>query len=405
MLRFTLPSLRAGLIVGSVLLLLAVGPARGLAQSSADVTTNEGPSTSVLNDAFVEARGTEGLNHLYDMRFEQAEALFDEIDRRYPNHPVGAFLDGLRLWWTIMLDLTDTSHDEAFYEQMDEVIARCDTLLDEHPNHFDAALFKGAAYGFKARLASNRGSWWKALQNGRKAIGHVRRAAEEAPSENGDYVFGKGLYDYYTAVLEEEYTLAKMVTWTIPDGDRRRGLRLLRQAARDGRYVQTEAIYYLTQVYLLYEEEYTKSRTYVRRLRQRHPKNPFFHVLEGRIYARWGRWDQARRVFGAVLQRREEGQAGYTAHMEEVAHYYLGRERLYRDEHEEALAHLARLQRLAGTNADDKYRVMALLYQGMTYDAMGRRELATKHYREVLRRDDPGGVHDRAERYLDDPYS
>ncbi|MFB6247320.1 MAG: tetratricopeptide repeat protein [Salinibacter sp.] len=393
-------------LAGIVGLLVALGtPASGNVQTSTDTTAADSSLSTVLNDPFVRKAGRKGLNRLYNMRSEKAQALFQKINERYPNHPVGPFLQGLNLWWTIMLDLTDTSHDEAFFDKMDEVIERCDEILDENPNHFDALLFKGAAHGFKARLASNRGSWWRAIQNGRKAIGPARRVAEIAPKGNGDYVFGKGLYDYYTAILEEEYPAVKTFTWMIPDGSRKRGLRLLKRTAQTGHYVKTEAIYYLTQVHYLYEEDYRAARRYVRRLRRRHPDNPYFHNFEGRIHARWGRWDRAHKVFSEVVARAEAGRAGYNAHMESIAHYYLARERLYRGQYEEALAHLGRLDTLTTRDEDERFRILGVLYEGMVYDAMGQRRKAKQRYRAVLSMDDPVGVHDRAERYRSVPYS
>lgn len=380
------------------------GPA--FAQSDGEGGTSAHSMSTILDDSFVRTKGKEGLDLLYDMRSDEARAIFQKIDRRYPDHPVGPFLQGLNLWWTIMLDLRDTSHDEAFFELMDEVIARCDVLLDEDAEHFDAMLFKAAAHGFKARLASNRKNWWKAIQNGRKAIGPARDVAEIAPPENGDYVFGKGLYDYYTAILEEEYPVVKTFTWMIPDGNKERGLRLLKRTAEEGRYVRTEAIYYLTQIHNLYEDDYRATRHYVRRLRKRHPDNSYFHNYEGRVYAKWGRWKQARPVFAEVVARCEEGQAGYNVHMEEIARFYLARAYLYQDEHEKALAHLNRLNEIADRDVEDnRYRIMGILYQGMVYDAMGERETAERRYRLVLEMDDPVGVHDRAERYLEEPYS
>lgn len=395
-------------LAGIVGLLVVLGtPAASGAQTSADPTAVDSSLSTVLNDPFVRETGAKGLNRLYDMRSEKARALFQKIDARYPDHPVGPFLQGLNLWWTIMLDLTDTSHDEAFFDKMDEVIERCDEILDDNPDHFDALLFKGAAHGFKARLESNRRNWWQALQNGRKAIGPARRVAEIAPEGNGDYVFGKGLYDYYTAILEKEYPAVKTFTWMIPDGNRERGLRLLKQTAEQGRYVKTEALYYLTQVHYLYEDDYAEARHYVRRLRQRHPDNPYFHNFEGRIHARWGRWDRAHDVFSEVAARAEDGRAGYNAHMEEIARYYLARGRLYHDQYEEALAHLDRLGTLTARDdeEDNRFRILGALYEGMVYDAMGRRRKAKQRYRAVLAMDDPVGVHDRAERYLSEPYS
>jgi tetratricopeptide (TPR) repeat protein len=340
------------------------------------------------------------------MQFEAAKARFDKINARYPDHPVGPFLQGLNLWWTIMLDLTDTAHDEAFYEIMDEVIDRSNELLDENDDHFDALLFKAAAHGFKARLASNRSNWWKSIRNGRKAIAPARKVAEIAPPGNGDYVFGKGLYDYYTAILEEEYPVVKTFTWMIPDGNRKRGLRLLRRTASEGYYVKTEAIYYLTQVNYLYEEDYAATRRRVRQLRERHPRNPYFHNFEGRVYARWARWDQAREVFAEVVRRCEEGAPGYNVHMEEVARYHLGRAHLYDQHYDQALRHLGRLERLTDRDVEDsRYRLLGFLYQGMVHDAMGNREKAVQLYRRVLDMEDPVGAHDRAERYLREPYS
>jgi tetratricopeptide (TPR) repeat protein len=396
------------LIVGVGVLLFAVAGWGGTA-SPAQTANEAGPGeqfASVLNHEFVRTRGKEGLDLLYNMRTDSAEVIFRRIDERYPKHPIGPFLQGLNLWWTIMLDLTDTAHDEAFFDLMDEVIDRSDELLDENPDHFDALLFKSAAHGFKARLASNRSNWWKAMRNGQKAIGPARKVATIAPPGNGDYVFGKGLYDYYTAILEEEYPVVKTFTWMIPDGNRKRGLRLLRQAATEGYYVQTEAIYYLTQVHYLYEEDYSETLDYVRRLRERHPANPYFHSFEGRVYARWGRWDRAEEVFATVARRCEAGEPGYNVHMEELSRYYLGRAHLYDQEYDQALTHLERLEHLTDRDIEDpRYRILGFLYQGMVYDAMGERDQATQLYRRVLDMEDPIGIHDRAERYLQDPYS
>lgn len=362
-------------------------------------------AASILDEAFVQKHGTTGLDRLYGMKFDAAKAHFDKIDRRYPNHPVGPFLKGLNLWWTIMLDLTDTSHDAAFAEQMNIVIDRCNALLDENPEHFDAALFKAAAHGFLARLHSNRYRWWKTIRNAQKAVSYVQKVEQIAP-KRGDYVFGSGMYDYYAAILPEEYSLSQAIMWMLPDGDKERGLRLLRETATNGRYVQTEAIYFLAKVHYLYEDDFRGSRKWVSKLRERHPDNPFFHTFEGRVYARWGRWNEARSIFRTVLERCEAGQAGYNVHMEEIARLYMARDRLYQDEYQDALHHLAELEQLTSRDIENtRYRMLGYLYQGMAYDALGRRDLAVSRYETVLSMDDAAGAHDRAAKYLDDPYS
>ncbi len=398
-----------GISAAVALLLIAAGGARAGQNQAHSATAAAGTTavernSSVLTDAFVRNTGTEGLEDLYGMRFEEAKAAFEKIDDRYPEHPIGPFLQGLNLWWTIMLDLTDTSHDEAFIEQMNTVVARCDALLEETPDHFDAALFKAAAHGFLARLHSNRYRWWKTIRNAQRAINYVQKVEEVAP-KRGDYVFGSGMYDYYAAILPEEYTLSKAIMWMLPDGDKTRGLRLLREAATNGRYVKTEAIYFLAKIQYLYEDDFRGSRKWVSKLRERHPNNPFFHTFEGRVFARWGRWSQARSIFRTVLERCEAGVSGYNTHMEEIAQLYLARDRLYQDQYREALTHLAELEQLTNRDIENtKYRMLGYLYQGMAYDALDRRDMAVNRYRKVLNMEDAAGAHDRAEKYLDSPY-
>jgi len=384
--------------------LLLLGGSVQLGQGQTHSSTLPDQTSSILDDTFVRTTGTTGLDLLYGMQFEEAKARFDKIDERYPNHPVGPFLRGLNLWWTIMLDLTDTSHDEAFIDQMNTVIERCNALLEEDPDHFDAALFKAAAHGFLARLHSNRSRWWKTIRNGQKAINYVQKIEEVAP-ERGDYLFGPGMYDYYADILAEEYTLSQAIMWLLPDGNKERGLRRLRDAATNGRYVKTEAIYFLAKIHYLYEDDYRGSRKWTTTLRERHPNNPFFHALEGRVYARWGRWNQARTVFRSVLERCEAGEAGYNTHMEEIARLYLARDRLYQDQYQDALRHLAELEQLTSRDIEDtRYRMLGYLYQGMVYDALGNRNVAVNRYRKVLDMEDAAGAHDRAEDYLDSPY-
>jgi len=260
------------------------------------------------------------------------------------------------------------------------------------------------AHGFLARLHSNRSRWWETIRNGRMAIKYMQKVETVAP-KRGDYVFGSGLYDYYVDILSEEYTLSNAILWMLPDGNKKRGLRFLHETATNGRYVKTEAIYFLAKVHYLYEDDFRDSRKWVSKLRERHPDNPFFHTFQGRVYARWGRWDKAREIFRAVLKRCEVGQAGYNTHMEEVARLYLARDRLYQDQYQDALRHLGALEQLTSRSIEvTRYRMLGYLYQGMAYDALGEREQAVKRYERVLGMEDAAGAHERAERYLDSPY-
>lgn len=362
------------------------------------------PEASVLDNPFVRSEAKAGLDLLYDMQFEAALAHFERIDRRYPRHPIGPFLTALNTWWKILGDFTDTSHDKAFYASMEEVIRRADRMLDRDEDDFDARFFKGAALGFRGRLRSNRGDWLKAARDGIKAMDYVLGVAGASEAQ-ADYAFGEGIYDYYADVVPERYPFVRPVMVFFPDGNRQAGLSKLRRVAEEGYYIQTEAVYFLLQIYYLFERDYARSLMYVTWLREHHPNNAFFHAFEGRVFARWGRWTQARPVFQEMLDRYLAGQTGYNAAQAEQALYYLARADMAGRQYRDALARLVQLEALTARNEEDTYfKIMGRLRQGMVYDALGQRDIAVRRYRQVLQMEDRAGSHDRAQRYLDRPY-
>lgn len=384
------------LLAGLVLPAFVAGPASG--------QTAAATHASVLDDPVVQDRVERGLDHLYNMEFDPARAYFTSIDRRYPNHPIGPFLLALNTWWEILLDLSDEAHDDAFYEAMEEVIDRSDRLLKRDSRNFDAMFFKGAALGFRGRLRSNRGEWFRSARDGVRAMDYVLGVAQRAPG-NADYAFGKGIYDYYAAAIPAQYPYVKPVMIFFPSGDRARGIRELERTVRDGRFIQTEAAYFLLQIYYLFENDYAKSVHYVTWLRERHPQNSFFHTFEGRVYAKWGQWEKSAAVFDEVLKRYRNRHRGYNEAMAEQALYFLARSRMMYREYDAALTYLDDLKELAARDADDTYfEVLGRLREGMSHDARGNRTRAVAAYRQVLGMQDFAGAHERAKRYLDNPY-
>ena len=386
-------------LIAVILATASLGMQAHAAPSEADTSP-----PSVLDDPFVQERAKVGLDYLYNLRFEEASSVFSEIDARFPRHPIGPFLQALNTWWEILLDLSDTSHDDAFYDAMEEVIDRADAMLKRDRTSFDAFFFKGAALGFRGRLRSNRGDWFKAAMDGKRAMDYVLAVAKKDP-QNPDYVFGKGIYDYYAAVVEDRYPFTKPVMVFFPNGDRERGIRELTRTAEDGTLIQTEAAYFLLQIYYMFEQDYEKSVYYANWLRNRHPDNSFFHTFEGRVYARWSRWTDAEEIFREVLKRYYQKRTGYNAAAAEQSFYFLARGSMAQGDYSGALTHLQNLEIMTSRREGDTYfKVWGKLRQGMVLDAMGRRPQAEQTYRQVLRMKDWSDAHDRARSYLSTPY-
>ncbi|MFW5973530.1 MAG: tetratricopeptide repeat protein [Bacteroidota bacterium] len=363
------------------------------------------PSESVLNDPLVDYQARRGLTHLYNFDFERADRLFSQIDARYPEHPIGPFLNALNVWWQILLDLADDSRDEIFYERMETVIDRSDRMLRRDRKNFDAMFFKGAALGFRGRLRSNRGDWYRAGRDGIRAMEYVFAVADSDP-DNPDYMFGRGLYDYYASVVPQRYPYTRPIMIFFPRGDRQRGLDRLESTARHGRFIQTEAAYFLLQIYYVFENDREKSFYYANWLRDNHPDNSFFHTFAGRVNARWAHWRAAEQIFTDVLERYRTGKTGYNEAAAEQALYYLGRIAMIHGDFDTAETRLQELHRIAARSPEDTYfKVLGRLRHAMTLDAQGQRSDAVRLYRDVLAMKDWAGAHERARSYLETPYS
>jgi tetratricopeptide (TPR) repeat protein len=298
-----------------------------------------------------------------------------------------------------------TDDDEHFYAAMERVVDWSDRILKANPDNFDAMLFKGAALGFRGRLKSNREEWLAAALDGRETLDYIFRIAD-ADTANADFQFGRGVYDYFASVIPDRYPQVKPLMFFFPEANRERGLRNLAFTAEEGHFIRTEAVYFLLQIHLYYEPRFTEARNRISWLREHYPNNAYFHVLEGRVYARWSQWQRAIPVFEDVVDRHAAGQAGYADVLATQALFYIGRFHMENGRLEEGMDAFQEIARLSGRFPSDTYfMVQALLRTGMIHDLRGERSDAVALYRRVLRMEDQGGSRDSARAYLRAPYT
>jgi tetratricopeptide (TPR) repeat protein len=370
-------------------------------------TAVQAQPASILDDPVFQTKAKQGLEYLYNMDFGAADQVFGQVTLRYPDHPVGPFLQALIPWWSIQLEPDDTFQDEVFLRAMDEVIEVCDRRLDENPGDVDAMFFKSGAHAFRGRLHADRRRWLKAARDGQQALSFLKKVREREP-DNDDLYFGIGLFDYLADAAPRRYRVLRPFKALFPKGDRDRGLRELERARTKGQFVPTEVTYALLQIHYVFEEDYPASLGYALWLRQRHPDNSLFHLYEGRIYEQLGQLGAARRILNEVLSRHAIGQSGYTDAVAERALYLLTRTEMRLGHHDAALAHIERLDRLnySRRNLDSEYRGLSKLRRGMVHDVKGERAQAVRCYKEVLAMKDfdNDSARDRAKEFLKRPY-
>jgi len=310
-------------------------------------------------------------------------------------------------WWEIVTDIDNKSKDDRFLSELDRVIDLCDKRLEKDENDLAALFFKGGALGFQGRLHGNREDWVKAANAGREALPIVQRAYALA-SENDDILLGIGIYNYYAAVVPEQYPFVKPLMILFPRGDREKGLTQLRAASEKARYAKIEATYFLMLALQNIEKRNSEALELAAKLHASFPNNVVFHRYVGRCSAAMGDWEEMHRAFTEVLGRVKEKRVGYDMLSEREANYYLGLYEMQFSRYDQALAYLYRsdeLSRSLDVRELSGFMTLTNLRIGMISDIQGKRELAIAQYKKVLQMKDFQEAHKQAEKYLGVPYT
>ena len=368
----------------------------------------------ILLSSAVYAQGTKfdslanrGIRQIYDIKFEQAEKTFRELIADYPDHPAGRFFLAMIDWWKILLNPDDESHDEIFFQKLEDVIYQCDQLLDKNPENVDALFFKGGAIGFRGRLRSLRESWLKAADDGREALPIVERASNLDP-DNKDVQLGFGIYDYYASVIPDEYPLLKPLMIFFPSGDKEKGLKELKNTAENGKYAKYEARYFLMTLYYNYENNPFKAYEYASMLNDEFPDNPVFERWKGRIAARKGDYAGSAQIFKDVLAKADSGYTGYTVlPAKREAVYYVGLQYKNTDDLDSSEYYFKKCvdySKDLDKDGESGFWINSVLYLGMINDQMGNRGKALDYYNDLLDMKEYGSSHSLAKKYIEKPY-
>jgi tetratricopeptide (TPR) repeat protein len=359
------------------------------------------------NDPAFDLAAKRGIDHVYNLDFEEAERDFSELIRLQPGHPAGYFFLAMVDWWRILLDLDDESRDRKFYSDLDRVVDICDSLLDRDPDDVTAIFFKGGSLGFQGRLRFHRNDYLAAVNAARKALPLVQTASSLDP-HNYDILLGTGIYNYYAEVIPAEYPYVKPLLLFVPSGDKKRGIAQLTEASEKGMYASTEAAYFLMQIYFFYEREFDKALDLARKLTVRYPNNMLFRRYLGRSYVLLSNWVGTDEVFSDIVSRCKRKARGFTAQVEREAEYYLGQASMNMSRLDDALSHFYRcdeLSRSLDRPEPSPFMVLTNLKIGNIYDLQGRRDMAIGQYNKVLGMKEFKDSSTLTRQYLTTPYS
>ncbi|MCG8310527.1 MAG: tol-pal system protein YbgF [Cytophagales bacterium] len=336
-------------------------------------SANEKDSLLIANMQ-VQIQATQALNDMYNFKFTEAKWQFYRLKILYREHPLPYFLMGLNEWWKIMPDLNVEQYDLEFLAYMDTSIMKAKKLYEVDITKIEGAFFLAAAYGFKARLYSERKKWLKAAGNGNKALNYMDdcRSKEELSPE---LLFGDGIINYFSVWIRENYPQLRPFLIMFEKGDKELGLEQLREVAHNAFYTRTEAQYWLMRILFIEENDTQGALHESEYLHETYPDNAFFHRFYASLLYQTGRLAKAKLVSEDLLMKVDSNYVGYEANSGRYACYFLARIWESNLDQDKAFQYYQRAIEFAEANKSLKsnYYLYSLLGLARIYDKRGNR--------------------------------
>jgi tetratricopeptide (TPR) repeat protein len=337
----------------------------------------------VLLNPYVQIAATDALNELYNFKFEESMKSMTYLKYEYGWHPLPYFMMGLNYWWRIQPNMNNYEYDDTFNAYMDTTIFVAERLYKE-ANPIEGAFFLAAAWGFKARLHSDRENYSRAALDGRKALKYLKES-QDYTEYSPELLFGDGLVNYYAKWIRENYPMLRPLLAFFPKGDKELGLSQLRDVARNAFYARTEAQYYVMNIEFHDNENYREAMQVAEYLYTTYPDNAFFHRWYARVLYQTGRRRETEEVCLNILSRLDSGMVGYESQTGRYAAYFLGTIYRGRNELDKAASYFEKSKVYSEkSGATDKgYYFYSIFYLGEIALKQGDKKKAQVYYKQV----------------------
>ncbi|MFQ6617819.1 MAG: tetratricopeptide repeat protein [Fidelibacterota bacterium] len=374
------------------------------------------PGGGVLSDYKINFRGSEsdfkdadstkiyiknGVNFLYNFKFDSAAIQFREIIRIKPEDPEGYFYSAMINWYQFQTFGEKRAVQDSLIKELNKVIHIAEEFLEKNPDNARAVLFLGAAHGFKGRVDIARKKWLSAFFSGMKGYRLIKKSMQMDSTLIDGYL-GLGIFHYYVGISSRFLKIVASL-FNIR-GTKEQGISELELVAKKGKFGKTEAKSFLIFIYNYIEKDYEKALVLAHELRKSYPFNPYFAFLCSDIYLNLGDWQKsasyASYIPGLVSKFPEKFESEWIIRKKylDAGVYFLKGEY---DKSERLFNELI-----------DQYNLeldwilsQSYLKLGMVYDAEGKRDKAKLSYRKVIEIDSKLKDYEEAKIYLKKPYS
>lgn len=383
------------------------------------------PSSAEPPKEMIELR-REGYAANYSLDYATARAKFEEVRKRWPNHPAGDLYVANIIWLEQLYKLrrlqTGLYQNESFYagfegskeesEKGDTVEVKVDkefralmasaktkalTLVNNNRNDPYAKYYLGAVYSLIAAYdASTARKFWSALRNGSKGVDAHQQVLKLKPDYYDAYL-SVGMYDYVIGSLP--FPVKALIAMGGVRGNKERGIKQLKSIIEHDAANADDARVMLLGIYQN-ENRPEDALSILKDFTSRYPNNFLFRLELASALSQQNRKEEAFATFESLIK--EAGTDSPAARSMDLIRFQyaeaLAKHQLFDKAAEQFLASSKE------PNAEAGLSTMALLRAGQVYDLASKRDEALAQYKAVLARPNVYDSRDQAQKGLKQPH-
>jgi len=362
----------------------------------------------------------EAREHFYNLDYDGALSRFETVLKNNPQNPMAVdyvltTVIFRELYNQDLLDTTYYAHDsflsskrdvpvpEATRQRIEDLTDRaidlCDKRIDANSNDKNAYFARGYAHGMHAAFITLVDhSFISAAHQGLDARNDSEHALEIDPGY-ADAKMAIGIQQFAVASLPR--ILRFMVGIAGVNGNKEKGLRLLREAAAHGVVTPIESRTALS-LFLRHEGRYPEALTVERGLAQEFPHDYLFRLEVANITKDGGNGPAAIAAYKAILADAQKPGYFYEPRLHMT---YFGLADTQRGQNDIADAAKNYLEAAAQPTCSDWLRRRAQLNAGEMFDLLHNRAEAIKQYQLASAGGGDQSQADAAQKYLKNPYT
>jgi tetratricopeptide (TPR) repeat protein len=359
----------------------------------------------------------------YNIDYAGAREKYEEIRKRYPQHPAGDLYLATLIWLEHLYksrrlqtslykddssfyagaekareesegDAVDPAVDRAFRDRMASAKTKALALVSRNKNDPDALFYLGSYYGVMAGYeASVARKFFGAMRNGSRCVDAHQKVLKLKPDYYDAYL-SVGMYDYIVGSLPFAYKAIAAIAGF--RGNRQRGIERLQTVVEKSSDSADDARVLLLAVFQN-EKRYEDSLAILDHLSGKYPRSYLVKLEKASTLVTLKRSEDAYQAFEDLLK--DPGAAPAA----DLINYQYAEALALNKEYRRAAEHFLAVPK--STGADANLATVALLRAAQVYDLGGQRDEAISNYKTVLSRPNVYDTRVQAERGLKEPFS